>query len=148
MMVRRQLRADRVRQRGDNGSLVVELVVLVPVFVLFALVIVGCGRLVQARQQAVEAARAGAEAAAIMSTPSSASWAAAANAVIGPYGSSHSCTHGSVRTDTSDFTPGGEVSVTVSCVVDLSDVLIPGFPGSVTVTAVQSAPIDPYTVAA
>jgi Flp pilus assembly protein TadG len=147
-MVRQKLRADRVRQREDDGSLVVELVVLVPVFVLFALVIVGCGRLVQARQQAVEAARAGAEAAAIMSTPSSARWAAAANAAIGPDGSSRSCTHASVRTDTSDFTPGGEVTVTVSCVVDLSDVLMPGFPGSVTVTAVQSAPIDPYTVAA
>ena len=134
----------RLRPRGDHGSLIVELVILLPVFVVFTLVLIGCGRMVQARQQAVEAARAGAEAAAIMQTPASASWAASATAVIGPYGSIHSCTHGSVRTDTADFAPGGEVTVTVTCVVDLSDVFIPGMPGSISVTAAQSAPVDPY----
>ena len=138
------LRSGSSRQRDDRGSLTVELVILIPVFVVFALTVIGCGRLVQARQQAVEAARAGAEAAAVTSNPASASWAAAANAVVGPYGSVHSCTHGSVRTDTADFVPGGEVTVTVSCVVELSDVLIPGMPGSISVTAVQSAPVDPY----
>lgn len=134
----------RLRQRDDFGSLIVELVILVPVFVVFTLVVVGCGRMVQARQQAVEAARAGAEAAAIMQTPAAARWAATAAAVVGPYGSIHSCTRGTVHTDTSEFAPGGKVVVTFSCVVDLSDVFIPGLPGSISVTATQSAPVDPY----
>ena len=132
------------RSRDDHGSLIVELVILIPVFMVFTLVIIGCGRMVQARQQAVEAARAGAEAAAIMQTQASASRAASASAVLGPYGSIHSCTDESVRTGTAHFAPGGEVTVTVTCVVDLSDVFIPGMPGSISVTAAQSAPLDPY----
>ena len=134
----------RPRVWDDHGSLIVELVILLPVFVVFTLVVIGCGRVVQARQQAVEAARAGAEAAAIMQTQASASRAASASAVIGPYGSIHSCTDESVRTGTAHFAPGGEVTVTVTCVVDLSDVFIPGMPGSISVTAAQSAPLDPY----
>ena len=44
----------------------------------------------------------------------------------------------------SHFYPGGYVTVTVACQVDLSGVSIPGIPSSTTVTASATAPIDPY----
>jgi hypothetical protein len=42
------------------------------------------------------------------------------------------------------FYPGGYVQVTVTCQVDLSDVGIPGMPGTTTISSSSIAPIDPY----
>jgi hypothetical protein len=66
---------------------------------------------------------------------------AAANPVLQ---SNHSCTHPTVNVDVASFAPGAVVRVSVSCRVDFSDLLVPGFPGSTTITAVQEAVIDPF----
>ncbi|MBW3643805.1 MAG: pilus assembly protein [Actinobacteria bacterium] len=42
------------------------------------------------------------------------------------------------------FIPGGEVSVTLSCEVDLSDVAVPGVPGSRPVAATSVEVIDSF----
>ena len=49
-----------------------------------------------------------------------------------------------VLTDVSHFYPGGYVTVTVVCQVPLADLAVPGLPGSTTVRASSTAPIDPY----
>jgi Flp pilus assembly protein TadG len=124
------------RTRGELGSLTVELVVLTPVLFALGLAALAFGRVSEARQQVVEASRAGAEAAAVLPNTGSAQWGAAATAAVG--------IHSQIDTDTSHFYPGGYVTVTVACQVDLSGVSIPGIPSSTTVTASATAPIDPY----
>ena len=58
------------------------------------------------------------------------------------------CTTKSVSVDTSGFaSPVGTpatVTATVTCVVNLSDVAVPGLPGTRTITATMSSPLDTY----
>ena len=60
------------------------------------------------------------------------------------------CRHGGstpgalLRTDTSEFEPGGSVAVSVTCQVSLADLDLLGLPGSTTRTATARAPIDLY----
>ena len=49
-----------------------------------------------------------------------------------------------ITPDTGDFTPGGVVTVTVSCTVQLSGLGLLRIPGSETITASASSPIDVY----
>ncbi len=128
----------------DRGSLTVELVVLTPVLLLVILVVAVFGRVAQARQQVVEAARAAAEAAAVEPDPASATAASDLDATVGFAGHPHSCSARQVVTDTSHFFPGGFVTVTVVCSVPLADVSVPGLPGSTSVRASSTSPIDPY----
>jgi Flp pilus assembly protein TadG len=130
--------------RDQDGSLTVELVVLTPVLFILALTILVFGRVSEARQQVVEASRAGAQAAAVLPNAGSAERGAAATAVVGVFDRAHTCAHSQIETDVSHFYPGGYVTVTVVCQVDLSDLSVPGIPGSTTVRASATAPIDPY----
>ncbi len=88
---------------------------------------VAFGRIAEARQQVVEAARAGAEVASVQPD--------AIRCPNARLGSTHpwdlSVTSGlvgnaPVNTDVSHFYPGGYVSVTVSCQVPLADLAVPG----------------------
>jgi Flp pilus assembly protein TadG len=130
--------------RGDQGSLTVELVVLTPVVVMFALATLAFGRVSQARQQVVEAARAGAQAAAIGSDAAEAQQAARTAAATGILASDHTCSNPQISTDVGHFVPGGYVVVEVTCHVQLSDLLVPGLPGTTTVQASSTARLDPY----
>jgi hypothetical protein len=126
-----------------RGSMTVELVVLTPVVALFLLVALSLGRYSLAREQIVGGARAGAAAASIAGSAAQAQQAAFV-AAMPVLESNHSCVDPRVTVDTSSFVPGGIVRVSVSCSVDLSDLLVPGLPGAATVQATQSAAIDPY----
>ncbi|HZU79434.1 MAG TPA: TadE/TadG family type IV pilus assembly protein [Acidimicrobiales bacterium] len=131
-------------RRDAQGGLTVELVLLAPVLILFALMALGLGRYELARQELADAARAGAEAASVVPSADQAA-GAASSAVLAPLnGQSHMCAHPAVTTDSSGFAAGGDVRVTVSCRVDLSDLLVPGLPGGVDVSATQVAPVDPF----
>jgi Flp pilus assembly protein TadG len=133
------------RKYGDNrGSLTVELVVLTPVLLLVTLAVVTFGRVAEARQQVIEAARAGAEAAAVQPDPAAARTASEEDAAVGTSGHARTCADRQVLTDASHFYPGGFVTVTVVCQVPLADVAVPGMPGATTVQASSTAPIDPY----
>ena len=133
-----------VKARSDTGSLTVELVVLTPIVVIVVLASLVFGRVTEARQQVVEAARAGAEAAAVLPTVGTAQWVGSINAVIDLIGRTHTCANPEITIDTSHFVPGGYVTAHVSCLVTLSDIGFPGLPGSTTVSASATAPIDPY----
>ncbi|MGH9920793.1 MAG: TadE/TadG family type IV pilus assembly protein [Nitrososphaerales archaeon] len=122
----------------------VELVLLAPVLVMFALFAVGLGRYELAREEVVGAARAAAEAASVVGSPGQAQLAANSAADPGLQGLGDTCKGLQVETDTNDFVPGGFVTVTVSCHVSFSYLLIPGLPGAAVVKAVQTAPIDPF----
>ncbi len=122
----------------------IELAVLAPVLFVLALSIVVFGRVSEARQVVVEASRAGAQAAAVLPDPGSAQQGAADSAVIGLFNESHICADPQISTDVSHFHPGGYVTVSVACQVSLSDLSVPGVPGSTTIRASTTAPIDPY----
>ncbi len=128
----------------EKGSLTVELVVLTPVLLLVVLVVVAFGRVAEARQQVVEAARAGAEVASVQTDGSGAEAKAQIDAAVGTSDHALTCAGRTVTTDVSHFYPGGYVTVTVACRVPLADLSVPGIPGSTTVHASSTAPIDPY----
>lgn len=130
--------------RDEEGSLVVELVVITPVLFVLALAALAFGRVSESRQLVVEAARAGAEAAAVLPNSGSARWGAAATAAVGIFNRAHTCPQAQISTDTSHFYPGGFVTVTVACQVTLYDIPVPGIPGATMVRASATAPIDPY----
>jgi Flp pilus assembly protein TadG len=133
-----------MRPRNDSGSLVVELVVLTPVVFLIALCILVFGRVSEARQLVTESARAGADAAAVMPNAESAQSAAIDSAAVGTNGQTHTCANAHVVADVSHYYPGGYVRVTVTCSVALSDLSVPGVPGSTTISESSTAPVDPY----
>jgi Flp pilus assembly protein TadG len=130
--------------RDEIGSLTVELVVITPVLLVMALMVIVFGRISEARQQVVEASRAAAEAAAVQPNATSAQSGAADVAVLAGFSNSHTCVHALVTTDVNHFYPGGYVSVTVTCQVSLADLSVPGVPGTTTISASSTAPIDPY----
>jgi hypothetical protein len=122
----------------------VELVILTPIIMLLLLAALTFGRVVEARQQVVEAARAGAEAAAVLPTVQTAQWVGSMNVVINLIERRHTCARISYVIDTSRFVPGGQAVVHVACLVLLSDISLPGMPGSTVVSATAVAPLDPY----
>lgn len=132
------------RSGRDDGSLMVELVVMAPVLFTLVLSIVAFARVAEARQVVIEASHAGAQTAAILPNPSSAQQGAEDSAVVGLFDEAHLSANPEVTTDTSHFYPGGYVTVSVTCQVPLSDLSVPGIPGSATIAASTTAPIDPY----
>ena len=141
------IRAQRSRameSHGDVGSLAVELTVLMPALFLLAIILLVFGRVANARQQTVEAARAGAEVAAVQPSGSSAQSAATQLAMSDLVDESRACSGGSVSTDITHYTQGGWVTVAVTCSVSLSDLSVPGLPKSTTLAGSSVAPIDPY----
>ncbi len=131
-------------RRDDRGSLTLEFVLLMPALVVVALTIIAFGRVAESRQQVAEAARAGAESAATSPDPTSAAAGAVLDATVEVAGRGHSCVHPQIGTDLDHFYPGGSVTVTVTCEVGFSDLSVPGIPGTTTIRASSTAPIDPY----
>ena len=129
---------------SEEGSVAVEAVLLTATVMIFVLLAVAFGRYEATRTQVIGAARAAAEAAAVMPSAYQASLAASAAATPELMGDGASCRHSHVTTDTRDFGPGGDVSVTVTCTVELSDLGVPGLPGVATVVIKQLVPIDFY----
>lgn len=129
------------RWREDQGSYTVELVLWTPVIALLIVVIVAVGRIVAAGSDATEASSDAARAASLQTTMTAATKAAktAARQSFGRQGDT--CTH--LQTQVSgSVQPGGVVTVHVACTVSLSDLAIPGAPGSRTLAATSSAPIE------
>jgi Flp pilus assembly protein TadG len=124
--------------RGDAGPL--ELVILVPVVLLVFGLVVAFSRTTTATQHVAHAAAVGARAAASAQTAGGA--AALATDVVADALAQvgMSCDPPAV---VGTFTPGGSVTVTVSCTVDLGDVTAFGaIPGSRTLTESATEVVD------
>jgi Flp pilus assembly protein TadG len=130
--------------QGQAGSFTVELVILTPVVMVFVLLALALGRFEMAREQVVGAARAAAEAAAVVPSAAQAQPAALAAALPIVANQAHACAQLNVSTDTSDFVPSGSVRVVVTCQISFADLLVPGMPGHAEVQAEETAPIDPF----
>jgi Flp pilus assembly protein TadG len=133
-----------LRRRAQSGSAAVELAILAPVLVILLLFVVALGRLVIARQQVDAAAADAARAASIATTTAAASQAAMDAASHDLAGGDVTCSPFATTVDTSRFVPGGSVTVQLRCTASLAGLVLLRLPGSETLAASATAPIDLY----
>lgn len=141
-------RVGRAPVSGDRGSYAVETAVLAPVLIALLCLMIAFGRIVDAGGAVDSAARAAARAASLERDEATAQAAAQAAAARSLQGEGITCQTSSVAVDTSGYGAdlGQEANVTASiaCTADLSDIGLPGLPGSKTLTASWTSPIDVY----
>jgi Flp pilus assembly protein TadG len=137
------------RHGADRGSAALELVVLAPVIVALLGLVIAAGRTTNA-QSAVEAAARDASRQASLAPDYAAAQAdgqASALAALNSDGlacdSATVDVHAEAFLDTSAGQPG-LVWATVSCTVPLSDLWLPGLPGTRTLSATFYSPLDIY----
>ena len=128
----------------QHGSISVEVVLVAPVFLLLLGLVVMAGRLGEARIAVVHSAQQAARAASLAGDASGALAEAQDIATRNLEALGRSCSSLRVDVDTSRFAPGGDVSVTVACSVDLADVSFAGIPGTRTLQADAIEVIDRY----
>lgn len=132
------------RRTVERGSASLELVLMAPVLILLMLFVVLVGRLGQARADVDRAARDAARAASIARTSDAAHERAAAAARATLADGGVSCRSMTVALDTGAFAPDGAVHATVDCNIDLADLSLLGVPGSRTITATFTQPVDAF----
>lgn len=134
-----------MRLTNDDGSATVELAILAPALLLALSVVIMGGRIMIASNAAESVGGSSARAASLARTPGEATAAAQRVASADLARQGLKCAGGgpSVSTDTSNWS-GRPASVTVhvTCEVALSDIGMPGLPGSRTITATATSPVD------
>ena len=130
----------------ERGSASVEFVVIAPIFFLgFLSIVVLAGRVGQASNDVRSAAHEAARAASLSGTAGDAVVNATEMANANLASAGVACNGGStVNVDTSNFIPGGWVTVTVSCETPLGDLAALSLPGSRTHTQSASEVIDVF----
>jgi Flp pilus assembly protein TadG len=135
-------------RRDDRGSVTLEFVVLAPVLLALIGLLIMAGRVGIASNSVEAAADEAARSASISRTAAGARSAAQDGARRTLAAQDLRCSSVQVDVDTSGFAvPVGlpaQVRATVTCVVALGDLALPGFPGSRTVTATAVSPVDTY----
>ena len=133
------------RRERERGSATAELVLITPLLILFVLFIVGLGRLAHARALVGDAAAQAARAATLQYlNPGQATAAAQQTAASALRSAGLACAAETASVQTGSDHPGGTITVTLTCRVDLSTVTAAGFPGSTTLRATATSPIDTY----
>jgi Flp pilus assembly protein TadG len=135
-------RLRRVAAAGDAGSSTAEAALLTPLLVAVLLLVVLCGRLVTAKMDLQAAASAAARSASIARSDTAARTEADRTARETLAARGVTCQQVSVTVSTGGLRPGGAVTVTVACTVPLADLALLAVPGSRTVQATASSPVD------
>lgn len=131
--------------RADRGSVAAEVTLVTPFLImLLVFIAVVIHRGVDARLRVEDAAHQAARAASIQRTRPAASNAAQSTAANALSAAGVVCRSLSVHTATAGLVPGGAVTVTVSCSVDLSDALLLGGALPQRVSATAREPVDTY----
>ncbi|HEV7934174.1 MAG TPA: TadE family protein [Actinomadura sp.] len=132
------------RRERDRGSMALELTLVTPVLIAFMMLMVGVGRMVEAQSQIDGAARDGARAASVGRSRADAV-AFADRAGRETLKTRDWCGGGPrIAPDLTGWEPGGQVTVTVSCDVDLGGMSLIGLPGVKTMTGVATVPLDTF----
>lgn len=137
-----------VQRRRERGALSLEMAIVAPGVLVLILLLTAAGRTLSA-YQAVEASAA--EVARTASLARDAQTAAARAHASGSATLANQglrCRSHRIDIDTRGFSaPIGvpaDVGATVTCVVDLADLTVPGLPGAKTVTRSATSPIDAH----
>jgi Flp pilus assembly protein TadG len=137
-----------VIRRDERGSAAIEAAIGVPAFALFVGLVIFGGRTATTHQALQSAAADAARSASLARNADVARVDARRAATSSITNQKIGCSAIDVAVDTSDFDkqPGvpGSVNVTVSCQLDLSDLAVPGVPGSRVMRATMSSPIDTW----
>lgn len=138
----------RLLARDESGSMSVELVLLTPAIVLIILFLVAAGRISLASNAAEAAAISAAREASLSRTTSVAQERANEAAQVSMAQSGYQCSKLTVVIDDSglDVPLGktGTVSGTITCTLNLTDIALPGLPGTWTVTKSAISPVDAF----
>ncbi len=132
-------RADRQR-----GAVSTELAVLTPLLIAFMLLVVFAGRVAQAEGDVVHAAHEAARAASLVATPTAAIATATETVAANIAAGAVACRILTVEVDTSRFTAGGQVAVTVTCEASFADIAMLAVPGSRVFAGTAIEVIDTY----
>ena len=128
----------------ERGSATTELVLLTPVLIIVLLFVVALGRVASAHQEvdaaARDAARAATNARSAQSARIDGTDAARTSLVAGGV----TCRTLTVDVDTTDFRPGGLVTATVACTLELGDLAGLRLPANRTMTSSFTAPVDEF----
>jgi Flp pilus assembly protein TadG len=118
----------------------IEMVLLAPVMVAFLLLVIAFGRYVAVRGDVEAASRDAVRAASLERTSGDAlsSGRRTANASLA---GRWNCTDAALS---GDFVAGGTITVHLECSIPLTDLGLLGLPGTVSVQAESSAPLDLY----
>jgi Flp pilus assembly protein TadG len=145
-----RLRARLPRLRDGRGSISVELVVLAPALALLLLLLGAGGRVVEVQGHIDGAARDAARAASISRSALQAS-EMARQAAVADLGPTSWCAPRSIVAQVSGYPAAGplpaggaEVTVTVSCEVNMSPFTSLGFPAPMRFSGQAVAPLDPF----
>ena len=134
--------------RADRGSTTLELVVWAPGLLLIVALLTVAGRVNSANAAVEQAAVDAARTASIARNSGAAQEAAVRTAQATLSGQDLQCTTTTVRVDTAAFAaPPGQpatVTATVTCPVRLSDLAVPGLPGTRTVTHTAVSSLDTF----
>jgi hypothetical protein len=138
-----------VRARDDRGLAALELVILAPVILLLIGFVIAAGRTAIAQGAVDAAARAAARQASIAPTQRAAKQAALSGAELALSSDGLNCRPRVTLPGLSQAfstQPGqpAQIQAFVVCVVRLSDLAIPGLPGSIRLTAHFTSPLDPF----
>jgi Flp pilus assembly protein TadG len=136
------------RAGGEHGNAALELLILAPIMLALIGLVIAAGRTLVAQGSVDAVARDAARQASISLTPFAARQAALASA----YAALRADGLGCRPVVTLDLAKGfgaplgqpAQVSASVTCTVRLSDLLVPGVPGTSTLSARFTSPIDPY----
>lgn len=135
-------------RRDERGSASIEAAIGVPAFALFVGLIILGGRTATTHEALQSAAADAARSASLARNADIARADAREAATASIINQKIGCSAVDVAVDTSDFNkqPGvpGSVSVTVACRLDLSDLAVPGVPGSRVLRSTMSSPIDTW----
>lgn len=140
----------RIRRllRDEQGNMAAEAVIWGPVLALLILLLIAVGRTSHADNATQTAANSAARAASLSRDATTAARNAEDAARRAMTISGVTCTQINVRVDTSGLNAPlgttGTVSARVTCTVDLSDVTVPGIPGSRDMTSTAKSPVDAY----
>ncbi|MEU7068350.1 TadE/TadG family type IV pilus assembly protein [Streptomyces sp. NPDC046161] len=134
--------------RDDRGSETIAAAIVIPLLLMLLCMAIAGGRIVTSGAKIDAAAEDAARAASISRTQSGAQAEAAAAAARSLADQGIHCASSSTRVYTAGLAvPLGEVgtvTVTISCTVPLADLLLPGVPGSKTLTSRFTSVVDAY----
>ena len=134
--------------RADSGSVTLELAILGPALLLLLGLVVAAGRIEVAGAAVEQAASAAAREASIARSAPAARAAATSSARQSLREQGIDCAGLDVTVDTAGFAVAAglpaRVDVSVVCSVPLSDLAVPGLPGSRTMRAQMASPLDRY----
>ena len=138
------IRRRRVVRGGDDGSMALEWALAMPVAIVLLLAVVALGRYSHSGIVVQQAAASAARSASLTSSPGAAQTAAQQAAAATLDDAGLACAGLSAVVDTSQFRAGGQVSVTVTCTADLSQLALSGVPGSTSVSSTAAAPLETF----